>query len=275
MDKLECVTSFIDIGRGDWGNGYSRSSEKYLDNFIKFYSTVELKITVFCNQKIKDVLTEKINNVKDFKSEVNFEIIDKKDLKYFDDIEKIQTIQSSTKMVEYTRRDKSNPPEYSVPEYVAMMFAKTEILKIAENRGVIKSDNVAWIDFGIGHGIDSYIERVKGKKLINPNSGKIIMFNRQNIDVNEDPFFYSKMGDNVLICGGFYIVPKSLIDSFYVKFKEIVENLMYKNDIVDDDQTIMSIFASKNRGLVDIKSSSKYRNNPSGGDWFPVFDFLM
>lgn len=271
MDKIQCITSFIDIGRGNWKNGYNRSNEKYINNFIAFYSNIDLDLIVFCNDSIKEEINKRIDS--NFKTRINFQTIEKNDLNYFDIVDNIKYIQSSDKMISYKKRDLSNPPEYSNADYVAMMFAKSEFIKIALDRKLIKCDNVAWIDFGIGHGHTSYINAIKNKKLISPNSNKVILFNRQNIEPSIDPFFYSNMSDNVLVCGGFYIIPTNLIMDFYNGFKKIVDDFI-DIGIIDDDQTILSIFAASNKEICQIINSSKYKNNPHGGDWFPVFEFI-
>lgn len=270
-NKIQCITSFIDIGRGEWSNNYSRSTDKYINNFIEFYSNIDLDLIIFCNNSIKGEINKRIDD--NFKTRIIFQEIDKNDLEYFKLVESIKTIQNSDKINNYKKRDLSNPPEYSNAEYVAMMFAKSEFIKIALERGLINSNNVAWIDFGIGHGNTSYINAIKNKKLVSPNSDKIILFNRQHIEPSIDPFFYSSMSDNVLVCGGFYIIPKNLIHHFYDEFKRIVNDFI-NLEIIDDDQTILSIFAASNKENCNIINSSKYRNNPSGGDWFPVFEFI-
>jgi protein YibB len=270
-NKIQCITSFIDIGRGEWSTNYSRSNEKYINNFIEFYSNIYIDLILFCNEFTKNKINKRLDD--SFKTKINFQIIEKSDLSYFNMIDSIRSSQNSNRMIEYKRRDPSNPPEYSNAEYVAMMFAKSELIKISLERGLINSDNVAWIDFGIGHGQVDYINSIKNKKLISPNSDKIILFNRQNIEPSADPFFYSNISDNVLVCGGFYIIPKKLIRHFCDEFKRIVDDFI-NLEIIDDDQTILSIFAASNKENCNIINSSKYRNNPSGGDWFPVFEFI-
>lgn len=270
MNKIQCITAFIDIGRGDWMN-YNRSNQKYIDNFIDFYSNIYLDLIVFCNNTIKTEILKRVDS--NFKTNIDFQDISKDDLSYFNMVETIRNIQNSDKIIEYKRRDLSNPPEYSNPEYVAMMFAKSEFIKISLERGLINSDNIAWIDFGIGHGDVSYINAAKNKTLVNPKSDKIILFNRQNIDLSTDPFFYSTMWDNVLVCGGFYIIPKDLINLFYDEFKRIVD-LFINIGIIDDDQTILSILGASNTDYCNIINSSKYKDNPNGGDWFPIFEFI-
>jgi len=269
--EIQCITSFIDIDRGNWSNNYKRSNDKYINNFIEFYSNIELDLIVFCSDFIKNEIIKKVDS--NFRTKINFQIIDKTDLEYFNMVDTIKNIQNSDKIKEYKRRDPSNPPEYSNPEYVALMFAKTEFIKIAYERELIFSDNIAWIDFGIGHGDPRYIEEIKNKKLISPNSDKIILFNRQNIQPSKDPFFYSKMLDNVLVCGGFYIIPTNLIIHFYNEFKRIV-NEFIEFEIIDDDQTILSILAASNDDKCNVISSVKYKDNPTSGDWFPVFEFI-
>lgn len=270
MNKIQCISAFIDIGRGNWMS-YDRSNEKYINNFVDFYSNIDLDLILFCDDFIKNEILKRMDS--NFKTRITFQSISKNELRYFDMIDIIGNIQKSNNMVDYQRRDLSNPPEYSNPEYVAMMFAKSEFIKISLERGLIVSDNVAWIDFGIGHGDTSYISKIKNKILFNPKSDKIILFNRQDIEPSIDPFFYSKMSDNVLVCGGFYIIPTNLINLFYSEFKRIVDEFINLG-IVDDDQTILSILAASNAEYCNVINSSKYKGNPSCGDWFPIFEFI-
>jgi hypothetical protein len=271
-EKIQCISAFIDIGRDNWTNGYARTTDKYIQNFINFYSNIELDLILFCEEYIKIEILKKIDD--SFKTRINFQKINRNDLYYFNIVNDIDKVQKSSKMIDYKKRDYSNPPEYSNPEYVALMFAKTEFIKIAYERELILSDNIAWIDFGIGHSNPLYIESIKNKKLISPNSDKIILFNRQNIQLSKDPFFYSKMSDNVLICGGFYVIPTNLIIHFFDEFKRIVKEFI-DFEIIDDDQTILSILAASNEDRCNVISSAKYKDNPASGDWFPVFEFII
>jgi hypothetical protein len=277
MGEMKCVSSFVDIGRGEWGTNYSRSNDKYLDNFIAFYSIISLDVIIFCNESIKIELERRISEVVEFQSNVSFEDLTLDDLPAFSDVERIRTIQqTSQEMVNYKKRDPSNPPEYSNPEYVAMMFAKPQILKLANDRGLIDTEVVAWVDFGIGHGDENYLNCIRDKVLIEPSSkDKIVLFNRQpSISLSTDPHFYSSLGDNVLVCGGFHIIPTKLIDFYCENFGKIVEDDFLSKNIADDDQTIMSIFAAKNMDKCEVMDSGKYKGNPNAGDFFPVFEFL-
>jgi hypothetical protein len=101
-NKIQCITSFIDIGRGDWSDGYSRSNDKYIDNFIEFYSNIYSDLIVFCNESIKSEISKRIDS--NFKTEINFQTIDKNDLDYFNIVDEIRNIQNSDKIIEYGRR---------------------------------------------------------------------------------------------------------------------------------------------------------------------------
>jgi hypothetical protein len=99
-NKIQCITSFIDIGRGEWSE-YSRSNDKYIDNFIEFYSNIYLDLIIFCNESIKNEITKRIDS--NFKTEINFQIIHKNDLDYFNIVDVIRNIQKSDKIIEYGR----------------------------------------------------------------------------------------------------------------------------------------------------------------------------
>lgn len=271
MSKIQFVTSFVDIGRGNWNSCYKRSNEKYINDFIAFYSGIEINLSVFCNNQIKQQILEKIDE--NFKTNITFEIIEKKDLHYLKLSNQISVIQHSEKMKTYAARDNTKPPEYFDAEYVAMMFAKTEIMKLAFEKSSKEIDNFAWIDFGIAGGSTEFISATRGKSIKNLNNDKIILFKRQDIELSTDPFFYSNLSDNVLICGGIYVLPRNLVLDFFEKFQKIVSKFI-ENEIIDDDQTMLAIFAAENLDHCNVISSVKYKNNPYAGDWFPIFELF-
>ena len=61
-NKIQCITSCIDIGRGEWSNNYSRSTEKYINNFIEFYSNIDIDLILFCNDSIKKEINKRIDD---------------------------------------------------------------------------------------------------------------------------------------------------------------------------------------------------------------------
>lgn len=273
MSKIIFVSSFIDIGRGDWSNGYIRSNEIYFNNFLKFYSELDINLILFCEEKTKIEIEKRITT--DFKTKITFVLTDKSQIEYFSEIENVKIIQNSETFRKKILRDTSNPPEYSNPEYVLMMYAKTEFMKKAKSLNYIDSDidTFCWIDFGIGHGHVSYINEIKNKKLRNREIKKCLFFNRQSLVPSSDPEFYFGLSDNVLICGGVFAIPLNYVDFFYDEFKKIVNKLINSN-LIDDDQTILSIFTAENKDVCEIVDSRKYLSNPHGGDWFPIFELI-
>ncbi len=273
MNKITFVSSFINIGRGEWNNGYSRTEENYINNFMSFYSNIELDLILFCEENTKKCIESKIDN--NFKTNIKYVLIQKNEIEYLKYSKEVEQIQNSQSFKSKLGRDSSNPPEYSKPEYVLMMFAKTEFLKRAKEEKIISHDTniLCWIDFGIGHGNDSYINSIKNRKIKNIETETCIFFSRQNITPVSDPNFYFSMSDNVIICGGIFLIPLSQIEFFFEKFKQIVNDLI-SQELIDDDQTILSIFVSKHKKICTVIDSRKYRSNPHGGDWFPVFELL-
>ena len=268
--RLQCVTSFVDIGRGDWSN-YQRSTDMYITNFIDFYNNIDLDLIVFCDERIENQIMERVGP--DFKTKLNFQRFELSDLNYFKYIDRIGQVQNSDLMRQLSSRDHSNPPEYTRPDYVAMMFAKTEFLKMAVDRGLVDGNNVAWTDFGIGHSQETFVDAVKNKYLSSPESDKVIFFKRQETPLSTDPVYYARISDNVIIVGGFYILPKNLATFFYDEFKMIVDRML-DSSIIDDDQTLLSIFAATHPDKCELINSMGYRNNPVEGDWFPVVHFV-
>lgn len=278
MNLLKCVSFFYDIGRSDW-NSYERSTLRYVKDFISLYSTVEVDLTLFCDEKIQNLIEEEMKKVDNFSSHIKFEKFNFSQLYCFSEefLSTISDIQRSDKMRSFSLRDTSGPPEYKNPLYVSAMFAKSEILKIAKQRDGSNDDRpYAWIDFGAAHTSTNknFLQNLNKSKLISRNDSKIVLYKRLQIDVNINPWYYASLQDNVITPGGFYIVPSNLIDTFAEKFKKIVLEDFISNGIVDDDQTILAIFYAKNSDICELRDSSKFKDNPSEGDWFPIFEYI-
>ena len=276
MSLLKCFSLFIDIGREDWTCGCSRSITSYINNFVSFYSTLEVDLTLFCEENFKNFLEPIISNHENFRSKIRFELINRSDLRYFSSLQEIESIQKSESLKQAIKNSSTNVPEYNRPDYVALMFSKPEILLIAKNRRLINDDDqVAWIDFGIAHGKQQYISILANKSLVTREflNDKVVLFNRKSSFPPNDVESFFNMSDNVFVPGGFFVVPGRLVDDFCADFNSTVESQLFKKCLVDDDQTVLSIVAN-NKNLCSVIDSSKWFNNPPGGDWFPVFDFI-
>jgi len=282
MRLLNCITAFIDIDRGSWSS-YDRSNKKYIDSFNLFYGTLQTNVTIFVEPSSLPMIKrsyEEYKNTNGFKSTVNFQEFDRRDLYYFKILDKIEKIQASESMKRYSQRDSSGPPEYTKPAWVATMLCKPLFLQLAKQRNLIPVNTtaVAWSDFGIAHGYHNqpYIDTLTNKKLLEPNTDKAIIFNRRNFEPKPDPWAINGVhdGDDAFCPGGFYIVPVKLIDEFNLKFHRIVQELLIDNELIDDDQTLLAILSGLHRDISMLVDSTRFKNNPSEGDYFPVFDFL-
>ncbi len=275
---LFCVSAFLEIGRGSWAN-HGRKTEEYLNHFAMFWGNINAKVLIFCEEYFKKSIEDKIkefeSNGNEFKSEVNIQIFKREDLNHFKNIDKIKTIQASEEMKKYSRRDPSGPPEYTSPEWTAIMLSKPHFLKMANDKGLIPEDvqTVAWTDFGIAHCGHNplYVDAIKTKTLIEPTEAKITFFNKRNVDFIADPWHLNSFWDDTFAVGGFYLVPKNMIDIFIEKFDNVVYDVLMKQNIIDDDQTVMSLVGKLYSDVSRFEDSFKYINNPPEGDFFPVF----
>jgi hypothetical protein len=248
----------------------------YVWNFLSFYSELEVDLTLFCEEDFKNFLDPIIKNHPNFRSKVNFEIIDRNNLSYFSKLDEIRKIQQSEKLKITISGHTSKVPEYTRPEYVATMFSKPEILKLAKNRNLIEDNDkqVAWIDFGIAHRAPDFIGAIRGKRLVERDTvDKVILFNRKEIFPPDNVETFFALDDNVFVPGGFFVVPSVLIEKFYEEFNSIVNYQLFEKSLIDDDQTVLSLIAN-DKSLCHVINSTQWLNNPPEGDWFPVFDFL-
>ena len=276
--KLLCISAFLEIGRGTWKN-HARTTEQYLNHFAMFWGNINAEVIIFCEDYFKPLIEEKITEFQKtgekFKSQVNIQIFKRENLYHIKNINKIKNIQQSEEMKRYSRRDLSGPPEYTSPEWTAIMLSKPFFLKMAQDKNLIPKDvnTIAWADFGIAHCGHNpiYVESIKNKFLVEPIENKIVFFNKRDVDFIADPWYLNNSWDDTYAVGGFYLIPKNMIDIFNEKFNNVVFDILMKQNIIDDDQTVMSLVGKIYPDICRFEDSFKYVNNPPEGDFFPVF----
>lgn len=291
MNLLKCVSFFIDIGRGSWtdmGPNVQITNTQYIKNFLNFYSNVQVDLILFIEKSFEEEFATELESFKqthNFYSKINLQFFDRKDIVFFQ-----EPLYSSLVKAHYSEEFntyKNNSmtewiKEKAKPDYNIVMLCKPYMLRMARDRGLLEqaSNNVVgWIDFGIAHSKPSYISCVSNKKLIAPETEKIIFFKRQHLDLSTELNYYQNLMKNgiedVIIPGGFYVVPLSLIDLLCEEFLDLAKNKFLASNIIDDDQTFMAIFAKKKEQIMHLQDSTQFKNNPEEGDWFPVFNYLQ
>ncbi|MEH0873199.1 protein YibB [Pectobacterium cacticida] len=263
MDKaITIVTAFFDIGRGNWTNdkGYSphlhRTSETYLDYFSNL-AKLENDMIIFTSsqfeERIEDLRQGKPTTVVIIDLDNKFKFIRKK----------ISSIQNDEGFIKKLSKKQIKNPEYWSPNYVLVCNLKTYFISKAIELNLVKTDLVAWIDFGYCRSINTLNGINNWQFPFNKN--KINFFTiKKGLEVKTINSVFNKMINNdVFIIGGVIVASKNKWLEF-IKLVFLCQKLTLKNKIVDDDQGIFVMCYHKKPELMKLNFLGKNK-------WFSVF----
>lgn len=246
------VTSFIDIGRGNWQGWPNRSQDKYFEYFNNI-ANLENPMYIYIEDSLKSrVLDLRKNNPTYF--------IDCNPYKEFDyiyrEIKRVLRLESFMKSVpEYL----VDHPEYWSVEYVFVTLLKPFFVKLAIDQFDIRQDLISWVDFGYKRNNDFIGDDLSFGF---PNN-KITVFSQK--DIKSPDIRFSVLNNDV------YIIGSSIIGSKenWGKLKDLCEESIYdlfKEDLIDDDQGMWLMSYLKNPDLFNVIVTD---------EWFPLFKYNM
>lgn len=254
--KPTIITSFFDIGRGDWsGPAYmKRTTDHYfesfeallnLDNDIVVFTSLDLQERFFpyCDKKSNLTVIGYLDWRKDIWPE------------FFEPIKKVQADPEYQKMI-------TTPwnPEYWSVDYVMVNMMKSYFVNYAIESGLVETDLAAWIDFGYAK-YDNCVPTKSWRYNFNPD--KIHFFTTKKHVPTHMDVVPIVMTNDVWITGCHIVAGKQA-------WKELL-NLVYHNlslllshNLIDDDQTILYMCYCKKPELFEI-----HKIEPD--DWFCMF----
>lgn len=246
-ETVTIVTAFVDIGRENWTgvvNGKQieghipRDVETY---FKRFERLTKLKnpIVVFTHsmyhERIKamrdDIVCLEINDILSINTEL---------------LNAIGSIQRNPHFVNFVTRP--NVPEYFSPEYVLVTSRKAWFVQSAIDRKYVKTNTVAWIDFGYCRD-DTYCP--PGMEWKFETNGKMHMWCNSLTDINELPIFEVVRTGEVFIQGCHVVGPKHIWEYMSDSFDDSFFYLL-NIGLTDDDQTLFLMAYRTDRELFDI-----------------------
>jgi protein YibB len=259
MNDITIVTAFFDIGRGDWTpdkglpHYLHRTNKTYLDRFAHM-AEVENPMVVYTSKEFVD-------DIKFLRKDKPTEILV---LDFFNTFEKLRSeISEVQKSVEY--QAKINPtqvknPEYWNADYVLVNLLKSSFVTKALQTNLIKTDLVAWMDFGYCRD-KSTLNGVK-KWQYPFDKKKIHFFNIK--DWKEGTFIQDVIANNdVHITGPCIVADKNMWPSLEaLVYHNVIE--LIKNNLIDDDQTLLLMSYLQKPELFEL-------HKVSGDDWFVAF----
>lgn len=250
MGNTTIVTAFFDINRANWKAQFTRSNGTYF-KYFKGLASLKNHIVLYTSADIKPQIEELVDC-----SNITFVVLDF-ETSFGEVLKKVTKVQQSA---EYRARISERAlrlPEYSVPAYVTITNQKVWFVQDAIEKGHVKTDKVAWIDFGYVRKEDTlnkleYYESIW-------DDDKIHMFSQRSLEKPklEGALFYNL----IYFMGGSIIGSKKIWSQFYEVYYSEFNRLLAEN-IVDDDQGILLAAYLKKPEIFEAHIIN---------DWFPLF----
>jgi protein YibB len=256
MNDITIVTAFFDIGRGDWSpekglpHYLQRTTKTYMDRFsimakldnpMVVYTSKDLvnEIQILRKNKPTNILTLDFSN--------SFE-------KLREEIRKIQK--------DSIYQSKINPTQVKNPEYWNADYVLVNLLKssfVTRSVDLINTDLVAWMDFGYCRDESTLNGVTNWQYPFDKN--KIHLFNLKDYDGNfiQDIIF----NNDVHITGPCIVAGKKMWHTLEHLVHHSTNELL-KNQLIDDDQTILLMSYLQKPELFELHKVSE-------NDWFVAF----
>lgn len=263
VDKAEItiVSAFFDIGRGNWGEekghpGYlKRSCEKYIDYFSNL-AELENNMIIFTSSEF----VEKIQEIRGNKDTIIVEMdINNKFSKCKDEI---RAIQNSIKFKNSVDQSQLKNPEYWSPDYVLVTNLKTYFVRKAIKENLVKTNLLAWIDFGYCRSKETLNGVKKWRYPFVDDKINFFTINK-NFNISEEVVINSILKNEVFIIGGAIVGSKKT----WLEFSELVfycQKKILLGGMVDDDQGIFMMAFLESNGNIKLNYLGK-------NQWFSLF----
>lgn len=254
MNDITIVTAFFDIGRGDWTpdkglpHYLHRPTSTYMERF-GYMAKLENKIVVFCSK-------EHVKDIKFLRQDRPTEILVVDFPNCFKELrESVTRIQNDKEYLKKINPSQVRNPEYWSADYVIVNAVKSTFVNRAIQLGHIQTDLVAWLDFGYCREEST----LNGVKLWQYpfNKEKIHFFNVRNYEGN---FITDIIANNIVhMHGSMIVADKSMWPTLEALIHHSLNELL-KNNLVDDDQTLMLMSYLQKPELFELHPIQE--NNP-------------
>lgn len=239
MSNITIVTAFFDIGRGQWNktsHGFDtphyipRTTDSYFGYFENL-AKVKNDMVIYCAKehvdRIKEIRNKNVPNANT--TVVSFDF--NESVKSVKPI--IELIQSRPEYINLIKDPRM--PEYWNADYVLVNLMKTDFVIAAYNANHIKTELVAWLDFGYVRSEQTLPKSRIWNYNFNPN--KMHYFNKRDIDFQR-PIFDIIRHNDVYIMGCHIVGGKT---SWHKHQQYNHESMMalLRCGLIDDDQTFM------------------------------------
>jgi protein YibB len=233
MKNISIVTSFFDIGRGEWTpdkglpHYLERKTETYLERF-GYLAQLENEIIIFTSEE----LAPKIAKYRAGKEDKTKIVVMNLQETFAHVREIIVKIQQDPEFKNRIHPSQIKNPEYWNADYVLVTDLKAFFVDYAIKQNLVSNDMVSWIDFGYCRSMKNIPESKLWTYDFDPN--KIHLFSYKEYK-NEKSIEEIVLSNDVYILGAKVVAHKNLWPKMSALMDESFRRFESAN-IVDDDQ---------------------------------------
>jgi hypothetical protein len=255
------VTAFLDLARDSWTT-FSRSFEKYFENFTRIVSSVSSNggsMIVFIDEKHH----QRVHNLTKNNQRVLVIPIDdvfmRKNIWAWGLLENESKIMSSTQY-KTLMRDRLRFPEHNNPKYTLINHAKIDFVCLAST--ITSADVLCWVDFGYEKFPDSSID-LDAHDLTKVNYNVI-----NPIDGRDSDVMYTMLNAPEKVGGYFFMGSRDTLRRYQELYHSKLEEMQALN-LADDDQHLVlrcyfsdpTLFKFHHRGWHNIMCRENIKPN--------------
>lgn len=257
MNNISIVTAFFDIGRGDWTpdkglpHYLQRSTDTYFQRFAHL-AKLENHMVVFTSEEFVD-------KIKELRGSRPTQILPLDFKNSFDKLrEEISRVQKLPQYQSKINTSQVKNPEYWNADYVLVNLLKSSFVTKAMELGYVPTELVAWIDFGYCR---EPLKTIEWSYDFNPE--KIHFFNIK--DWVEGTYIQDVIANNDVHITGPCIVGGKKCWPILEHLVHHSVNELLKNDLIDDDQTLLLMSYLYKPQMFDL-------HKVSPDNWFVAFE---
>ena len=244
MTNITIVTAFYDIGRGNWTpdkglpHYLERSTDTYIERF-SYLAKLDNELVVVTSPDIG----ERIKKIRSDIKIIEFNPFEK----FLAMRNKIIFVQESLRFRQLIYPSQARNPEYWNQDYVLVTNLKPFFVNLAIEQGLVSNDTVAWIDFGYCRTKETLPKNLKWR--YDFDTSKIHLFAYKDLAPNR-PLTDIVASNDVHILGAKIVANKKMWPEMQ-RTMFAAFDLLYCNNLVDDDQTLFLLAARDNPELFE------------------------
>lgn len=257
-EEYRFVTAFYDIGRGQWGDKYARSTETYFERFLLLLN-MNLPLVVFIDDRYLSRTIELIRAVEQSRSGelLQIELVPMNDQFLADHIQswgyvpiESEIMSSESYITMAARRNEKGTPETLYPQYTCINHAKVDFISYYIDTYASSSlSHIGWVDFGYFTEKFEVVPFKLSKELLFNDHVNFIAHG----DILEEESDPSHVFTNVpiKIHGAFWFGSITAVQRYKNVYHQCVLE-MHDKRIADDDQTVALCCYFKEKGLMKL-----------------------